>query len=99
MASGVVPSVSTDLVTEYISLPTTSRMNSLLEVFFLCAYLGRRENIRNIVRFNKAPYLTNQLTVLLNKSLGKAPIKLTMASAASLPNYALLGIFTKINLK
>ena len=99
MASGVVPSVSTDLVTEYISLPTTSRMNSLLEVFLLCAYLGRRENVRNIVRFNKTPYLTNQLTVLLNKSLGKAPIKLTMAFAASLPNSALSGIFTTINLK
>ena len=48
LVSGVVPSVSTDLVTEYISLPTTSRLNSLFEDFSLCAYLGRKENI-NIV--------------------------------------------------
>ena len=38
LASGVVPSISSCLV-ENINLPTTSRLNSLLEDFSLCAYL------------------------------------------------------------
>ena len=42
-------SVSTDLVTVYIRLPTTSMLNSLFEVFTMCAYLGRRKYIINIV--------------------------------------------------
>ena len=49
LVSGVVASVSTDLVTVYISLPTTSMLNSLFEVFTMCAYLGRRKYIINIV--------------------------------------------------
>ena len=41
LASGVVPPASIDLV-EYINLPTTSKLNNLLEDFSLWAYLNMK---------------------------------------------------------
>ena len=55
------------------------------------AYLNikRLHKVKNVI--TNITYLTNYVTVLLNKSLGKAPIRLTMASSASLLNSALSG--------
>ena len=76
LVSEVVTPISPNLG-EYINLSTTStRLKNLW------TYLNIKRLHKNVI--TNITYLMNYVTVMLNKSLGKALIRLTMASATSL---------------
>ena len=82
LVSVAVPLISPNLG-EYINLSTTStRLKNLLEEFTLWANLNIKRLHKNVI--TNITYLMNYVTVMLNKSLGKALIRLMMASATSL---------------